>query len=52
MDKVPPTQFTEQFIKDLARKDVENLSQIKWIFNGSKNPANFKQSMLDSNSPK
>lgn len=48
MDKVPPTQFKEQFIKDLAREDVENLSQIKWIFDGKKTPENFKKNMLDA----
>ncbi|WP_454989461.1 hypothetical protein [Capnocytophaga sputigena] len=43
---VPPKDFAEQFMKDLSNAD--NLSQIKWIFNGSKNPPNFKQNMLEA----
>ena len=34
--KVPPTNFNEQFVKDLLNDDVERLSQIKWIFDGEK----------------
>lgn len=44
--KVPPAHFAEQFLKDLQNAD--NLDQIKWIFDGKKNPANFKQKMLDT----
>ena len=36
MRKVPPTNFDEQFVKDLLNIDVEDLSQIKWIFDGKK----------------
>ena len=43
---VPPKDFAEQFMKDLS--NANNLSQIKWIFNGSKNPPNFKQNMLEA----
>ena len=43
---VPPKDFTEQFMKDLSNAD--NLSQIKWIFNGSKNPVDFKKNMLEA----
>ena len=43
---VPPKDFTEQFMKDLSNAD--NLSQIKWIFNGSKNPLDFKKNMLEA----
>ena len=43
---VPPKDFAEQFMKDLS--NAKNLSQIKWIFNGSKNPPNFKQNMLEA----
>ena len=43
---VPPKDFTEQFMKDLSNAD--NLSQIKWIFNGSKNPVDFKKYMLEA----
>ena len=43
---VPPKDFAEQFMKDLSNAD--NLSQIKWIFNGSKNPVDFKKNMLDA----
>ena len=35
-------------MKDLVREDVENLSQIKWIFNGAKKPSDFKKNMLDA----
>ena len=34
--EVPPNNFNEQFVKDLLNKDVEDLSQIKWIFDGEK----------------
>ena len=44
--KVPPKDFTEQFMKDLSNAD--NLSQIKWIFNGSKNPVDFRKNMLEA----
>jgi len=44
--KVPPAHFAEQFLKDLTNKDVTSLDQIKWIFDGKKNPANFKTNML------
>ena len=43
---VPPKDFAEQFMKDLSNAD--NLSQIKWIFNGSKNPVDFKKNMLEA----
>ena len=43
---VPPKDFTEQFMKDLSNAD--NLSQIKWIFNGSKNPVDFRKNMLEA----
>ena len=43
---VPPKDFVEQFMKDLSNAD--NLSQIKWIFNGRKNPVDFKKNMLDA----
>ena len=43
---VPPKDFAEQFMKDLSNAD--NLSQIKWIFNGSKNPVDFKKYMLEA----
>ena len=43
---VPPKDFAEQFMKDLNNAD--NLSQIKWIFNGSKNPVDFKKNMLEA----
>lgn len=36
MRKVPPTNFNDQFVKDLLNKDVTKLSQIKWIFDGEK----------------
>ena len=33
---VPPTNFLEQFGKDLANPDVSDLSQLKWVFDGKK----------------
>ena len=42
--KVPPAHFAEQFLKDLSNKDVTSLDQIKWIFDGRKNPIGTKQS--------
>lgn len=48
VETVPPTNFAEQFMKDLQLTDVDDLSQIKWIFDGSKNPANFNKNMLDA----
>lgn len=41
--EVPPAHFTEQFLKDLQNAD--NLDQIKWIFDGKKNPADFRNKM-------
>lgn len=32
-------------MKDLSNDDITSLDQIKWIFNGSKNPADFKKNM-------
>jgi len=43
---VPPKDFAEQFMKDLSNAD--NFSQIKWIFNGSKNPFDFRKNMLEA----
>ncbi len=43
--KVPPAHFADQFLKDLSNKDVTSLEQIKWIFDGKKNPENFKLNM-------
>ena len=44
---IPPANFLEQFGKDLANSDVSDLSQIKWIFDGKKAPADFKEKMLE-----
>ena len=33
---VPPSNFLEQFGKDLKNSEVSDLSQIKWIFDGKK----------------
>ena len=44
---VPPANFLEQFSKDLKNSEVSDLSQIKWIFNGKKAPADFKEKMLE-----
>ncbi|UOH78892.1 hypothetical protein MT996_05335 [Ornithobacterium rhinotracheale] len=50
MIDIPPGKFAEQFIKDLSRRDVNSLDQIKWIFNGAKKPIGkdgkvFKETM-------
>lgn len=39
--KVPPAHFAEQFLKDL--QNANSLDQIKWIFDGKKNPIGTKQ---------
>ena len=44
---VPPANFLEQFGKDLKNTEVSDLSQIKWIFDGKKAPADFKEKMLE-----
>ena len=44
---VPPANFLEQFSKDLKNSEVSDLSQIKWIFDGKKAPADFKEKMLE-----
>ena len=46
MKKVPPKDLAEQFMKDLSNAD--NLSQIKWIFNGSKNPVDFREKRIEA----
>uniref|UniRef100_UPI0039A45010 hypothetical protein n=1 Tax=Ornithobacterium rhinotracheale TaxID=28251 RepID=UPI0039A45010 len=33
-------------MKDLSNKDVTSLDQLKWIFDGQKAPANFKEKMI------
>jgi len=43
---VPPSKFASQFIKDLSNAD--NLNQIKWIFNGAKNPPDFRANMIQA----
>ncbi|EHQ43865.1 hypothetical protein [Myroides odoratus] len=35
--------FAEQFLKDLQK--ATSLDQIKWIFDGKKNPSNFRKNM-------
>ena len=44
VQKVPPSDFINQFEKDLML--ASDLSQIKWIFDGKKVPADFKEKML------
>lgn len=48
VESVPPGHFAEQFIKDLTNDEVSDLSQIRWIFNGAKNPTNFRQNMMNA----
>lgn len=43
--EVPPGKFNDQFIKDLSNPDVTDLSQLKWVFDGRKSPANFTSNM-------
>ena len=46
MAEVPPGHFAEQFMKDLT--NANSLDQIKWMFNGAKNPPNFRTNMLNA----
>ena len=46
--KVPPGKFTSQFIKDLSHQDVTDLRQLKWIFDGGKNPEKFIENMKNA----
>jgi hypothetical protein len=39
--ELPPPPFNDQFVKDLLNKDVEDLSHIKWIFDGKKFPEGY-----------
>ena len=45
VQKVPPSDFINQFEKDLML--ASDLSQIKWVFDGKKVPADFKEKMID-----
>lgn len=45
--QVPPAKFNEQFVKDLSRIDVNDLTQIQWIFDGAKSPPDFKSNLLN-----
>ena len=42
---VPPSDFSDQFIKDLNNPEISNLAQLKWYFDAAKNPANFEADM-------
>ena len=44
---MPPAKFNEQFVKDLSRIDVNDLTQIQWIFDGAKSPPDFKSNLLN-----
>ncbi len=44
--KVPPAKFEEQLLKDLSNPDITNLGQLKWVFDGAKNPADFKKKLI------
>ena len=48
VQNVPPGKFGDQFIKDLSNPDVNSLDQLKWLFDGRKNPDNFRDNMLDA----
>lgn len=48
VNKVPPYDSNTQFIKDLSRGNVGDLSQIQWIFDGAKSPPDFKSSLFDA----
>ena len=36
VQEIPPSNFTNQFGKDLLNQDVNDLSQLKWVFDGKK----------------
>ena len=36
VQEIPPYNFTEQFGKDLLKDKVNDLSQLKWVFDGKK----------------
>lgn len=42
---MPPTNFETQFINDLNNPEITDLSQLQWIFDVAKNPANFETAM-------
>jgi hypothetical protein len=44
---IPPQHFAEQFIKDLDLDGLDELSQIKWIFDGKKIASLNKEKFLD-----
>ncbi len=46
VSSVPPGHFSEQFIKDLT--NANSLDQVKWIFNGAKNPPDFRTNMINA----
>lgn len=46
--KVPPYDFNTQFIKDLSRDNVGDLSQIQWIFDGAKSQPDFRSNLLNA----
>jgi hypothetical protein len=46
--QVPPAKFNEQFVKDLSRIDVNDLTQIQWIFDGAKSPPDFRSNLLNA----
>ncbi|WP_290806121.1 hypothetical protein [Flavobacterium sp.] len=46
VSNVPPGHFKEQFMKDLT--NANSLDQVKWIFNGAKNPPDFRTNMINA----
>ena len=36
VEKVPPADFSKQFLRDLNNQNVNSLDQIRWIFDGDK----------------
>lgn len=36
VQEIPPYNFVEQFSKDLLNDKVDDLSQLKWVFDGKK----------------
>ena len=43
---VPPAKFEEQLLKDLSNPEITDLGQLKWVFDGAKNPSDFKKKLI------
>ena len=45
---VPPPNFADQFLKDLANPELRDLDHLKWVFDAAKNPENFEAKMKEA----